>query len=318
MRHLLGGGDSPFIRPNVSRCIQENEVHYNPIPETRLIIKYNVTDDTQTTQIYGGHYDWEKEKYVVNGAKLYNNIEIDGVDAVITEIDEASGKYQLTSGEHTIKYTLKNQTNIDDYAFADCATITSVNIPSSVTNIGTYAFSSCYNLINIVIPNNVTVISDGLFNSCSSLTNLIIPENVTSIGMYAFQLCSSLTSVTIPNGVTTIDIGTFQFCSNLTSVYIPNSVTSVNTFAFSNCSHITSIVIPNNVTSIGPNAFENCSSLASITSNADTAPSIDIYTFNNVNTGGTLYVPQGSTGYDVWMGTGDYYLGKYGWTKVEQ
>jgi len=22
--------------------------------------------------------------------------------------------------------------------------------------------------------------------------------------------------------------------------------------------------------------------------------------------------------YDVWMGTGDFYLGKYGWTKVEQ
>jgi hypothetical protein len=31
-----------------------------------------------------------------------------------------------------------------------------------------------------------------------------------------------------------------------------------------------------------------------------------------------LYVPTGSTGYNVWMGTGKYYLGKYGWTKVEQ
>jgi len=29
-------------------------------------------------------------------------------------------------------------------------------------------------------------------------------------------------------------------------------------------------------------------------------------------------VPSGSTGYDVWMGTGDYYLGKYNWTKTEQ
>ena len=27
-----GGGDTPFVRPNVSHCIAENEVHYNPIP----------------------------------------------------------------------------------------------------------------------------------------------------------------------------------------------------------------------------------------------------------------------------------------------
>jgi hypothetical protein len=32
----------------------------------------------------------------------------------------------------------------------------------------------------------------------------------------------------------------------------------------------------------------------------------------------TLTISHCSTGYDVWMGTGDYYLGKYNWTKVEQ
>ena len=28
-----GGGDTPFIKPNVSHCIGENHVHYNPIPD---------------------------------------------------------------------------------------------------------------------------------------------------------------------------------------------------------------------------------------------------------------------------------------------
>ena len=27
-----GGGDTPFVKPNVSYCVQENEVHYNPLP----------------------------------------------------------------------------------------------------------------------------------------------------------------------------------------------------------------------------------------------------------------------------------------------
>ena len=65
-------------------------------------------------------------------------------------------------------------------------------------------------------------------------------------------------------------------------------------------------------------AFNNCSSLTSVTSLATTAPTIQSNTFQNVKTNGTLTVPSGATGYDVWMGTGDYYLGKYKWTKVEQ
>ena len=48
------------------------------------------------------------------------------------------------------------------------------------------------------------------------------------------------------------------------------------------------------------------------------APTIQSFTFRDVKTGGTLTVLSGSAGYDVWMGTGNYYLGKYTWTKVEQ
>jgi hypothetical protein len=29
-------------------------------------------------------------------------------------------------------------------------------------------------------------------------------------------------------------------------------------------------------------------------------------------------MPASSTGYDRWMGTGNYYLGLYNWTKIEQ
>ena len=57
---------------------------------------------------------------------------------------------------------------------------------------------------------------------------------------------------------------------------------------------------------------------SSITSHATTAPTIARRTFESIYSNGTLTVPIGSSGYDVWMGTGDYYLGKYNWTKVEQ
>ena len=48
------------------------------------------------------------------------------------------------------------------------------------------------------------------------------------------------------------------------------------------------------------------------------APEIDFHTFENINANGTLYVPQGSSGYDEWMKKSNYYLGLYNWTKVEQ
>jgi hypothetical protein len=105
---------------------------------------------------------------------------------------------------------------------------------------------------------------------------------------------------------------------DIPKVFQGNFVTSIGDGAFSRCSGLTSITIPNSVTSIGANAFYGCIGLTEIISLATTAPTIASATFSGVKTGGTLYVPSGSSGYNTWMGTGNYYLGKYNWTKVEQ
>ena len=143
-------------------------------------------------------------------------------------------------------------------------------------------------------------------------------ELCTSIGNNAFNNCSGLTSITIPNSVTSIGNCAFYNCRVLTSISIGSGVTSIGEYAFQNCSGLTSITIPNSVTSIGSSAFNSCSGLTSITSLATTAPNITSSTFQKVKTNGTLYVPSGSTGYDVWMQNANHYLGLYSWNKVEQ
>jgi len=132
------------------------------------------------------------------------------------------------------------------------------------------------------------------------------------------QYSATTVSAEIGELCTSIGLNAFSHCNGLTSVTIGNSVTSISNSAFYYCSGLTSVTIGSGVTSIGLNVFHHCSKLTSITSLATTAPTIYFNTFQNVKSNGTLTVPSGSSGYDVWMGTGDYYLGKYNWAKVEQ
>lgn len=320
---FVSGGT--MVKPNVSHCVQENEVHYNPI-ETRLIVKYNVINASNPTQLY---FYTSEGGITVNGELMFDKVVIDGTEVSIADLDAASGQTQLSVGEHTVKYTLKDPTFIGTEVdvetgepklgatFYFCLNVVSVEIPNSVTSIGDGAFDTCNSLTSVIIPNSVTTIGSRAFAECYILTGITIPNSVTSIGEYAFNLCENLENINIPSGITTIAEGAFGY-TIITSITIPNTITSIGNSAFYSCGQLTSIIIQNSVTSIGENAFSNCFSLASITSLATTAPVIDKWTFCDIGENGTLYVPQGSTGYDTWMQNSDCYLGSYNWTKVEQ
>jgi len=179
-------------------------------------------------------------------------------------------------------------TNIGDYAFRYCTSLTNITIPDGVTNIGNSAFCGCNSLTNITIPDGVKSIGDYAFYECNSLTNITIPDGVTSIGDDAFRNCNSLTKITIPDSVTSISDGAFYGCDSLTNITIPDSVTSIGNYAFKNCYSLTNITIPDNVTSIGDYAFEYCNSLTKITI-PDSVTSIGNYAFAGCDNLKTVY-----------------------------
>lgn len=147
---------------------------------------------------------------------------------------------------------------IGDWAFSECATLTSVTIPDSVTRIEGRAFDKCTSLASIAIPDSVTYIGVYAFGNCDRLTKVTIPNGVMNIEAYAFSSCNRLTSITIPDSVTSIGTRAFDSCDALTSVIIPDGVTSIGDYAFGFCNALTSVFIPESVTYIGQRAFVDC------------------------------------------------------------
>ena len=94
-----------------------------------------------------------------DAASMFNKIVIDGTEVSIADLDAANGQTQLSEGEHTVKYTLKDPTFIGvdgdpssfkvGAIFMQCTSIVSVSIPNSVTNIGSNAFNACSGLQSI-------------------------------------------------------------------------------------------------------------------------------------------------------------------------
>jgi hypothetical protein len=130
-----------------------------------------------------------------------------------------------------------------------------MTIPNSVTDIGDYAFQGCSSLTTIVLPHSITSITGYMFRFCSSLTNVVIPSSVTSIGGDAFLGCSSLTKLTIPDSVSTIATMAFMDCYGLTEVTIGAKVTSIGDYAFTWCTSLTAVYCLSNAPAANSQIF---------------------------------------------------------------
>lgn len=227
------------------------------------------------------------------------------------ETNIISNKYE--SGKGIITFD-KDITEIGNYAFQECTSLTQIIIPNSVTFIGNKAFSKCSSLTDVQIPNSVKTLGDA-FCYCSSLVNVSIPDNVTIIPSQLFYGCSSLSKINIPNNVTVIGQSAFYGCSSLSEITLPDNVTDIGSWAFAgtgiknfkvpnkvktieermlyNCPSLAEVTIPKSVTSIGYATFFHCKSLKNIYVQAINPPTTTRPIFNgDILTDCTLHVPQ--------------------------
>ncbi len=135
--------------------------------------------------------------------------------------------------------------------FSECSSLKSVTFASdsTISEIPNYAFELCTSLTSIDIPGGVVNIGISAFEG-AALTSIVLPENLTSIGNYAFEGCNAIKSVSVPASVTYIGRSAFAYCTELATVSFASAetcaLTEIGNEAFRNTA-ITTFTFPENI-----------------------------------------------------------------------
>ena len=215
---------------------------------------------------------------VTNGVMADEDVFTSG-DYQYCILEDGTAEITRYSGEDSvlkIPNTLdgKTVTSIGDGAFAECSSLTSIELPDSVTSIGDRAFLECWSLTSIELPDSVTSIGDAAFLVCSDLTSIELPDSVTSMGVNPFADCWRLKNIQVSPEqpvFAVIDGVLFNKAEKSLICYpagkqeeayeVPQGIQQIKSYAFYDCSALTSIELPDGVTSIGDEAFGGCSNL---------------------------------------------------------
>ena len=206
--------------------------------------------------------------------------------AAVTSLGEVF-KYndEITSFNELQHFT--GITEIEEYCFDVCTSLTSIIIPAGVTSLYGSSFSNCPSLEQISVDPANSVYDSR--NDCNAII-----ETETN------KLVVGCNNTQIPDGVTCIGNSAFGGRWSLQSMNIPETVTTIETWAFSYCA-LQTITIPSSVSVIGEEAFVCCGDLSRIFVNWESPIAIPENVFAGCDLANAiLYVPEGcKTAYKV-------------------
>ena len=206
----VGGGG--MLRPNVSHCIAENEVHYNPIPhdysKDYLTLESLENDNTFVWESSNGSYSYTGNpiSYSLDNGETWNSLSV-GIIATVNSGDKillkainSNYKYIGYSGiiltcEIHSSHSFNVYGNILSMVYGD--NFVNNNILNS--ELFTFAGCSIVSAENLILPSefgeNGAISS--MFSNCADLVNAPeLPATTLAEGCYSdmFYGCTSLTT----------------------------------------------------------------------------------------------------------------------------
>lgn len=130
---------------------------------------------------------------------------------------------------------------------------------NSLREIGGEAFMRRASLTKINLPTSISIIGNNALQE-TGITNIINLPNLTSLGSQAFAW-SKITKVENLGRITTLNVA-FRGCSNLTEVTLPSTLTSITgAYNFGDCSSLQKLVLQSNsvLTLSDPGIFNSAS-----------------------------------------------------------
>lgn len=151
---------------------------------------------------------------------------------------------------------------IDESAFADCSSLSEINIPDGIASIAKYLLNGCSSLKNLAIGKDVASIGEDAFRDCNSLERITVSEENTTYTsqdriMYNKEQTKAVLvpklisgTVTLPDTLWSTD-SMFLNCTKLEEVIFPDAMNTIGQKAFSGCTSLKTFTIPQNVKTIG-------------------------------------------------------------------
>ncbi|MCD8004098.1 MAG: leucine-rich repeat protein, partial [Oscillospiraceae bacterium] len=176
-----------------------------------------------------------------------------------------------------------NVTDVGDFTFYGCESLTSVKFGSGLKETSYEMFEECSSLTNIDFGTGLESIYARTFAYCDALISVSLPETITSIGNGAFGECTSLVSFSC-SGLTVIPYQAFLNDTSLTSLTLGEGLETINRYAFGACYALTEVVLPSTITFVHADAFETVTNLI------QTGTSLVSYGKNGLRTAETVTV----------------------------
>ncbi len=182
-----------------------------------------------------------------------------------------------------------------------------VTLPTTVSTIAPNAFYLCDKITYVRMNEGLEELGDGAFQGCSGLTTLNLPASVTSIGTGCFY-CHNLKAISVANDNSAYRSadGVLYRIDGSELIYYPPAREGTNYTVLDGTKIITSyscygnhleqVTLPATTEEIGSYAFGGCAGLQVIQCLALNPPTLNDNTFEDINTGATLYVPDEAIG----------------------